>query len=190
MISSKTSILILTACVMLLSTACTTTNPTQVPAASATNRPRTVPPAGGQTGAAPVGNASVIPAEPTPAGLGPFAVKQIESGAPEVFSGDVCNVGEAFNVNVKTSDVAYIFKFQPANATGGKWEYAYLIPAASERHNATGIYTLTVAASDGSFLMTMQGTDRATFKGADANRVVSYQFNLLPVQKSTCSKTR
>jgi hypothetical protein len=58
--------------------------------------------------------------------------------------------------------------------------YAYSIPRAGESHDAHGTYTLSLAAPDGTLLLSMAVRDHVVFKGFDGTIPLNYSFDLVP----------
>jgi hypothetical protein len=119
-------------------------------------------------------------------GSGAYVVKQTESLGGETISGFVCSRTAPFGVSARTSKVAWVFGFVPRDATHGQVTYAYSIPSAGEAHDATGTYTLSSAAADGTLLLSMAVSDHVTFKGFDGNIPLHYQFQLVPSESAPC----
>ena len=117
---------------------------------------------------------------------GPYVVKQIETLGGETISGFVCSLTAPFAVNAATSKAAWVFGFVPRDASHGQVTYAYSIPSAGEAHNATGTYTISPPAEDGTLVLSMTVSDHVTFHGFDGNIPLSYKFDLVPTAGVTC----
>lgn len=111
---------------------------------------------------------------------GPFTVKQTESLGGETISGSVCDITKPFAVRAATSKAAWTFQFAPILATSGTMTYGYSIPSAGESHSATGTYTLSQPAPDGTLVLSMAGSDHVVFKGFDGRFPIRYKFSLVP----------
>ena len=127
-------------------------------------------------------------ATPTPlADLGgPYEVKQVETLGGETISGTVCSTANPFSVAARTSKVAWTFGFVPRDATAGAVSYAYSIPSAGESHQATGTYTVSAPATDGTLLVSLKVSDHVVFNGFDGKIPVAYKFDLVPGGGSGC----
>jgi hypothetical protein len=147
---------------------------------------------GGGAGGAGAGASVAATPEPsaTPTQLadlgGPYAVKQVETLGGETISGTVCSTASPFSVAARTSKVAWTFGFVPRNATAGSVSYAYSIPSAGESHQATGTYTVSAPATDGTLHVSLQVSDHVVFKGFDGKIPVAYKFDLAPAGGSAC----
>ena len=147
---------------------------------------------GGGAGGAGAGASTATSPEPssTPTQLadlgGPYAVKQVASLGGESISGTVCSTAKPFSVAARTSKAAWTFGFVPRDATAGSVSYAYSIPSAGESHQATGTYTVSAPATDGTLHVSLKVSDHVVFKGFDGNIPVTYKFDLVPGGGSGC----
>ena len=128
---------------------------------------------------------TATPTPPLPSG-GPYVVKQIETLGGETISGVVCSVSLPFSVNSVTPRVSFVFVFAPQDAQHGQVTYKYSIPSAGESHDATGNYTISPAATDGTLLLSLTVSDHVVFKGFDGNIPLQYKFDLVPSTTATC----
>lgn len=151
---------------------------------------------GGGSGGGSGGAGSPVPSEgpspspsesppPGPTG-GPYAVKQVESLGGEVIAGLVCSTSKPFTVAAHTSKVAWTFLFVPRDPAAGNVSYAYSIPSAGESHQASGTYTISQPAHDGTLHLSLKGSDHVVFHGFDGNIPIRYTFDLVPSGATGC----
>jgi hypothetical protein len=143
--------------------------------------------AGGGSGSSNNGaNLPVPKSLPAPEGRGPYVVKQLYSLGRETIAGQVCSRTQAFSVTVNSPHVTFAQNFVPEGPSQGKWTYAYSIPSAGESHDASGGYTLSPTGGDGTLLLAMTGSDHVVFKGFNGNMAISYSFQLVPSDSTSC----
>jgi hypothetical protein len=82
---------------------------------------------------------------------------------------------------MQTRPATFDIKFEPADPLHGMWTYAYDIPRAGESHKASGDYTMSAPAADGSRSLTIDGKDFVTFKGFAGPMPMQYVFGLSPL---------
>ena len=123
---------------------------------------------------------------PTPSASGPYIVKQTHSLGGEKISGQVCSLTMPFTVLSATPKVSWAFNFIPQSASAGGWTYAYNIASAGETHSASGKYSVSAPAKDGSLTLTMTGRDNVAFKGFSGPFPVNYSFDLVPSGQAPC----
>lgn len=123
---------------------------------------------------------------PTPTAGGPYVVKQTRSLGGEKISGQVCSLTKPFVVLSAAPKVSWAFNFVPQSANKGAWTYAYNIRSAGETHSASGTYSVSVPAKDGSLTLTMTGRDNVAFKGFSGPFPVNYSFDLVPSGQAPC----
>ena len=113
--------------------------------------------------------------------LGPYHVVKVMNLGGEMVDGIVCAVDRPFAVHMQTRPATFDLKFEPTDKARGLWTYAYDIPRAGESHKASGEYTLSSPAADGSRSLTIDGKDFVTFKGFAGPMPMHYIFGLSPI---------
>ena len=119
--------------------------------------------------------------------FGPYVVKQIETLGGEAISGTVCSVTKPFGVLSVTPHATFTFVFAPLDGQHGNVSYAYSIPKAGESHDASGTYSLSRVATDGTLQLSLTVSDHVVFKGFDGNIPNHYKFNLVQSGDAPCS---
>ena len=99
----------------------------------------------------------------------------------EMVDGVVCGIDRPFVVHMQTRPATFDIKFEPADEARGMWTYAYDIPRAGESHKASGEYTMSPPAADGSRSLSIDGKDFVTFKGFAGPMPMQYVFGLSPI---------
>ena len=119
--------------------------------------------------------------------LGPYHIVKVMNLGGETVDGVVCGIDQPFVVHMQTRPATFDIKFEPADKAHGMWTYAYDIPRAGESHNASGEYTVSPPAADGSRSLTIDGKDFVTFKGFAGPMPMHYVFGLSPISgRSDC----
>ena len=113
--------------------------------------------------------------------LGPYHVVKIKNLGGEMVDGVVCAIDRPFVVHMQTRPATFDIKFEPAENARGMWTYAYDIPRAGESHKASGEYTMSPPAADGSRSLSIDGKDFVTFKGFAGPMPMQYVFGLSPI---------
>jgi hypothetical protein len=113
--------------------------------------------------------------------LGPYHIVKVMNLGGEMVDGVVCAIDKAFAARMQTRPATFDLKFEPADTAHGMWTYAYDIPRAGENHKASGEYTMSPPAADGSRSLTIDGKDFVTFKGFAGPMPMHYVFGLAPI---------
>ncbi|HUO67080.1 MAG TPA: hypothetical protein VMV37_06065 [Gammaproteobacteria bacterium] len=113
--------------------------------------------------------------------MGPYRIVKVMNLGGEMVDGVVCGIDQAFVVRMQTRPATFDIKFEPADKAHGMWTYAYDIPRAGESHKASGDYTMSPPAADGSRSLTIDGKDFVTFKGFAGPMPMHYVFGLAPL---------
>jgi len=112
--------------------------------------------------------------------LGPYHIVKVRDLGGEMVDGVVCAVDRPFVVHMQTRPATFDIKFEPADRARGMWTYAYDIPRAGESHKASGEYTMSPPAADGSRSLSIDGKDFVTFRGFAGPMPMQYVFGLSP----------
>jgi hypothetical protein len=113
--------------------------------------------------------------------LGPYHIVKVMNLGGEMVDGVVCGIDRPFVVHMQTRPATFDLKFEPADDARGMWTYAYDIPRAGESHKASGEYTMSAPAADGSRSLTIDGKDFVTFKGFAGPMPMHYVFGLMQI---------
>ena len=113
--------------------------------------------------------------------LGPYHIVKVKNLGGELVDGVVCAIDRPFVVHMQTRPATFDIKFEPTDKAHGMWTYAYDIPRAGESHKASGEYTMSTPAADGTRSLTIDGKDFVTFKGFAGPMPMQYVFGLAPV---------
>jgi hypothetical protein len=113
--------------------------------------------------------------------LGPYRIVKVMNRGGEMVDGVVCAIDRPFVVHMQTRPATFDIKFEPADKARGMWTYAYDIPRAGESHKASGEFTMSAPAADGSRSLTIDGKDFVTFKGFAGPMPMQYVFGLAPI---------
>jgi hypothetical protein len=113
--------------------------------------------------------------------VGPYHVVKVKNLGGEMVDGVVCAIDGPFVVHMQTRPATFDIKFEPADKARGMWTYAYDIPRAGESHKASGEYTMSPPAADGSRSLSIDGKDFVTFKGFAGPMPMQYVFGLSPI---------
>jgi hypothetical protein len=121
--------------------------------------------------------------------LGPYHIVKVMNLGGEMVEGVVCGIDRPFVVHMQTRPATFDIKFEPADTARGMWTYAYDIPRAGESHKASGDYTMSAPAADGSRSLTIDGKDFVAFRGFAGPMPMHYVFGLMQiVGDSGCSR--
>lgn len=112
---------------------------------------------------------------------GPYHIVKVMNLGGEMVDGVVCGIGQPFVVRMQTRPATFDIKLEPADNAHGTWTYAYDIPRAGESHKASGEYTMSPQAADGSRSLTIDGKDYVTFRGFAGPMPMHYVFGLIPI---------
>jgi hypothetical protein len=117
--------------------------------------------------------------------LGPYHIVKVKNVGGETVDGVVCAIDRPFVVHMQTRPATFDIKFEPADKARGTWTYAYDIPRAGESHKASGEYTMSAPAADGTRALTIDGKDFVTFKGFAGPMPMQYVFGLAPASSDS-----
>jgi len=139
-------------------------------------------PGGGQGS----GGGSTQPGGPTEEYLGPYHAVKVMNLGGETLDGTVCAINQPFVVSMATPKITFDIQFVPTDKTQGTWTYAYNFADLGETHNASGSYTISVPAGDGTRSLTIDGSDHVVFHGFDGSIPMHYVIGLSPSAEATC----
>ncbi|MEO8394813.1 MAG: SH3 domain-containing protein [Chloroflexota bacterium] len=95
---------------------------------------------------------------------GAYSVQKVMDKQEELFSGTVCSLDQSFIVHGATPGEEFDIHFMPDDATQGSWAYDYT--SSNGTGHASGTYTISDAAADGSRRLIIIGQ--------------TYEFGLVP----------
>jgi hypothetical protein len=132
------------------------------------------------------GGGSTQPGGPAEEYVGPYhAVKVMDLGG-ETLDGTVCTINQLFVVSMATPKINFDIQFVPTDKTQGTWTYAYNFPDLGETHDASGGYTISAPAADGTRSLTIDGSDHVVFNGFDGSIPMHYIIGLSPSAEAAC----
>lgn len=115
-----------------------------------------------------------------------YQAEKVMNLGGETISGDVCSVNQAFVITLDAGVFSFPITFTPESGSQGAYAYSYALGGVGETHNASGTYTISDAAADGSRRLVMDGSDCVKFNGFDQCINMHYEIGLTPAAPGTC----
>jgi hypothetical protein len=140
-------------------------------------------PGGGGQGS---GGGPAQPGGPAEEYRGPYHVVKVMDLGGETLDGTVCAINQPFVVSMATPKITFDIQFVPTDKTQGTWTYAYNFADLGETHDASGSYTISVPAGDGTRSLTIDGSDHVVFNGFDGSFPMHYVIGLSPSAEAAC----
>ncbi len=138
---------------------------------------------------APPASAQVLaPPTPTPHGAATgYLVFKVMNLSDESLDGLLCTVDQPFDITMRMTTATTILHFTPTGAGGGTWAYQYDLALSNEHHDGSGIYRLSDAATDGSRIITMDGSEVVQTTRHSTTHAFHYVIGLSLTPASACS---